>query len=57
MLRISASAALAAILLSGPVVAASPLDYAPVYEQCKIVSDDPPIADREAGLCVTATRA
>lgn len=57
MFRVTASAALVAILFSGAAQAASPLDYAPVYDQCKIVSDDPPIADMESGLCVTATRA
>jgi len=56
MLRVSVSVGLVALLLAGGAHAATPLDYAPVYEQCKIVSDDPPIADRESGLCVTATR-
>ena len=46
----------AAFLVAGSAQAAAPLDYAPVYDQCKIVSDDPEIADFDSGLCVTATR-
>lgn len=57
MFRVSASAVLVATLLAGSVQAATPLDYGPVYDKCKMVSEDPPIADREDGICVTATRA
>lgn len=59
MFRVLASAAafVATLLSAAAVQAASPLDYAPVYDQCKIVSDDPPIADMDIGICVTATRA
>ncbi len=57
MFRFAVSATLVAIVLATGAEAATPLDYAPVYAECKIVSDDPAIADREAGICVTATRA
>lgn len=57
MFKVILTAGLLTIGFAGIVTAAAPLDTAPVYDQCKIVSDDPPIADRESGLCVTATRA
>ena len=56
MLRFSVSIGLASLLLAAGAQAATPLDYGPVYDQCKIVSEDPEIADRESGICVTATR-
>ena len=31
-------------------------DVMQAFEKCKIVSDDPSIADRENGICVSATR-
>lgn len=52
------AAGLGLVLLVAPASALADggPDFMPAFEKCKLVSDDPPIADRENGICVTATR-
>jgi hypothetical protein len=56
MVRAIATVLLIALFAISGRAFAAPLPIGPVYDQCRVVSENPEIADREAGLCVSATR-